>query len=139
MLFQLDLLTLAITLVLIATISTSLILFLAGTYMMQMYAKSKSWDDSFKLALKINLIWLASSLVVGFSISLLAGDTVLIDFIRMGVNMVVGIFLVKKLYKKTPLESMSFVLVIQIVLYIIAIIFGNIFNGISLFVVEGYL
>ena len=139
MLFQLDLLTLAITLVLIATISTSFILFLAGTYMMQMYAKSKSWDDSFKLAIKINLIWLASSLVVGISISLLAGDTILIDFIRMGINMVVGTILVKKLYKKTLLESMSFVLVILIVLYIIAIIFGNIFNGISLFVVEGYL
>lgn len=139
MLFQLDLLTLVITLVLIATIGTSFILFAVGTYTMQMYAKSKSWDDSFKLAIKINLIWLASSLVVGFSISLLAGDTILIDFIRMGVNMVVGIILVKKLYKKTLLESMSFVLVVQIVLYIIAIIFGNIFNGISLFVVEGYL
>ena len=139
MLFQLDLLTLVITLVLIATIGTSFILFAVGTYIMQMYAKSKSWDDSFKLAIKINLIWLASSLVVGISISLLAGDTVLIDFIRMGVNMAVGIILVKKLYKKTLLESMSFVLVIQIVLYIIAIIFGNIFNGISLFVVEGYL
>ena len=139
MLFQLDFLTLVITLVLIATIGTSFILFAVGTYTMQMYAKSKSWDDSFKLAIKINLIWLASSLVVGISISILAGDTILIDFIRMGINMVVGIILVKKLYKKTLLESMSFVLVIQIVLYIIAIIFGNIFNGISLFVVEGYL
>jgi len=75
MLFQLNLLPLVITLVLIATIATSLILFVAGTYMMQMYAKSKIWDDSFKLAVKINLIWLASSLVVGISISLLAGDT----------------------------------------------------------------
>ncbi len=139
MLFQLDFLTLVITLVLIATIGTSFILFAVGTYAMQMYAKSKSWDDSFKLAIKINLIWLASSLVVGISISLLAGDTILIDFIRMGINMVVGTILVKKLYKKTLLESMSFVLVILIVLYIIAIIFGNIFNGISLFVVEGYL
>ncbi len=139
MLFQLDLLTLVITLVLIATIGTSFILFAVGTYAMQMYAKSKSWDDSFKLAIKINLIWLASSLVVGISISLLAGDTIFIDFIRMGINMVVGTILVKKLYKKTLLESMSFVLVILIVLYIIAIIFGNIFNGISLFVVEGYL
>lgn len=139
MLFQLDFLTLVITLVLIATIGTSFILFAVGTYVMQMYAKSKSWDDSFKLAIKINLIWLASSLVVGISISLLAGDTIFIDFIRMGINMVVGTILVKKLYKKTLLEAMSFVLVIQIVLYIIAIIFGNIFNGISLFVVEGYL
>ena len=135
MLFQLDLLPLVITLVLIATIATSLILFVAGTYIMQMYAKSKTWDDSFKLALKINLIWLVSSLVLGISISLLAGDTVLIDFFRIGINMVVGIILVKKLYKKTLLESVSFVLVIQIVLYIIAIIFGNIFNVLNLYVV----
>ncbi len=135
MLFQLDFLTYVIILVLIATIGTSLILFAAGTYMMQMYAKSKTWDDSFKLAVKINLIWLASSLVVGISISLLTGDTVLIDFLRIGINMVVGIILVKKLYKKTLLESVSFVLVIQIVLYIIAIIFGNIFNVLNLYVV----
>ena len=137
MLFQLDLLTLVITLVLIATIGISLILFAAGTFIMQMYAKSKTWDNSFKLALKINLIWLTLSLIVGMSISLLAGDTALIDFLRFGINMVVGLILVKKLYKKTLLESISFVLVIQIILYIIAIIFGNIFNALNLYIVLG--
>ena len=139
MLFQLDLLTLAITLVLIATIGTSFILFAVGTYTMQMYAKSKTWDDSFKLALKINLIWLAVSLIVGISISLLAGDSVVLDFLRFGINMVVGIIMVKKHYKKTSMEALQCVFLIQIILYIIAIIFGNIFNALNLFVVEGYL
>ena len=137
MLFQLDLLTLVITLVLIATIATSLIMFTVGTYAMQMYAKSKTWDDSFKIPLKINLVWLVSSLVVGISFSLLAGDTILIDFFRLGINLVVGIILVKKLYEKTLLESASFVLLIQIILYIIAIIFGNIFNALNLYIVVG--
>jgi hypothetical protein len=137
MLFQLDLLTLAITLVLIATIGTSLILFLAGTYIMQMYAKSKSWDDSFKLALKINLIWLVSNLIVGIIISLFAGDTALIDILRFGINMVVGFFLVMKLYKKTAAESIAFVLLLQVILYILAIIFGNIFNGLNLLIIAG--
>jgi hypothetical protein len=137
MLFQSDLLILAITLVLVATIATSFILFLAGTFMMQWYAKSKTWDESYKLALKINLIWLASSLVVGISLSLLAGDTILIDFLRIGINMVVGIILVKKLYKKTTGESIAFVLLLQIILYILAIIFGNIFNGINLLIMAG--
>ena len=137
MLFQLDFLTLVITLVLIATIGTSFILFIAGTSMMQMYAKSKTWDESYKVALKINLIWLVSSLVVGISISLLAGDTAIIDIFRFGINMVVGIIMVKKFYKKTTTESIAFVLVLQIILYIIAIIFGNIFNGINLLIVEG--
>lgn len=135
MLFQLDLLTLVIILVLIATIGTSFILFIAGTFMMQKYAKSKTWDDSYKVALKINLLWLVSSLIVGISISLFAGDTALIDFLRFGINMVVGILMVKKFYKKTTAESIPFVLVLQIILYIIAIIFGNIFNGIIAFVV----
>ena len=137
MLFQSDLLILAITLVLIATIATSFILFLAGTFMMQWYAKSKTWDDSYKLALKINLLWLVSSLVVGILISLFAGDTIIIDFFRIGINMVVGIIMVKKLYKKTTGESVAFVLVLQIILYIIAIIFGNIFNGINLLIITG--
>jgi len=137
MLFQLDLFTLAITLVLIATIGTSFILFLTGTYMMQKYAKSKTWDESYKLALKINLIWLASSLVVGILISLFAGDNILIDFLRFGINMVVGIIMVKKLYKKTPTESLSFVLMLQVILFIIAIILGNIFNGINLLIITG--
>ena len=137
MLFQSDQLILAITLVLVATIATSFILFLAGTFMMQWYAKSKTWDDSYKLALKINLIWLASSLVVGISLSLLAGDIILIDFLRIGINMVVGIILVKKLYKKTTGESIAFVLLLQIILYILAIIFGNIFNGINLLIMAG--
>jgi len=137
MLFQLDLLTLAITLVLIATISTSFILFAVGTYAMQKYAKSKTWDDSLKLALKINLIWLAVSLIVGISISLLAGDSIVLDFLRFGINMVVGIIMVKKLYKKTSTESLSFVFLIQIILYIIAIIFGNIFNALNLYIIVG--
>ena len=137
MLFQSDLLTLAITLVLIATIAISFILFLAGTYMTQRYAKSKTWDESYKLALKINIIWLASSLVVGILISLFAGDNILIDFLRFGINMVVGIIMVKKLYKKTPTESLSFVLMLQVILFIIAIILGNIFNGINLLIITG--
>ena len=134
MLFQLDLLTTTIIFVMIAVIGTSLILFIAGTIIMQTYANSKTWDDSYKLALKINLIWLISSLSIGIPVSLLAGDTVLIDMLRFGINMVVGVILVLKLYKKTLGESIAFVLLIQIILYIMAILFGYLFNGIIAFV-----
>ena len=135
MLFQLDLLTQTIILVVSATIGISFILFAVGTYMMQRYAKSKKWDDSYKLALKINIIWLVSSLLVGIPISAFAGDEVLIDILRFGINMVVGIIVVMKLYKKTLGESVPFVLAIQIILFIVAILFGYIFNGIIAFIV----
>ena len=134
MLFQFDLLTSTIILVVSATIGVSLILFAVGTYMTQKYAKSKTWDDSFKLALKINLIWLISSLSIGIPVSILAGDTVLIDMLRFGINMVVGVILVMKLYKKTLGESIAFVLLIQIILYIAAILLGHLFNGIIAFI-----
>ena len=137
MLFQFDLLTLTILLVVIAAIGTSFILFIVGTFMMQKYAKSKTWDDSYKLALETNLIWLVSSLSVSIPISFFVGDEAFIDIIRFGVNMAVGIIVVRKLYKKTATESFHFVLVIQIILFIIAIIFGYIFNGIIALVVLG--
>ncbi len=135
MLFQLDLLTLTIILVVSAAIGTSFILLIAGTYMTQKYAKSKTWDDSYKLALVTNLIWLVSSLLVSIPISIFAGDKALIDIIRFGINVVAGIMMVMKLYKKTPGEAVQFVLLLQIILFIIAIIFGYIFNGLIAFIV----
>jgi len=135
MLFQLDLLTLTILLVVLAAIGTSLVLFIAGTFMTQKYAKSKNWDESYKIALEINLIWLISSLAVSIPISIFLGDEGFTDMIRFGVNMVLGIIVVRKLYKKTPIESFQLVLILQIILFIIAIIVGYIFNGIIAFVV----
>ena len=135
MLFQLDPLTLTIILVVLAAIGTSLVLFIAGTFMTQKYAKSKTWDESYKLALETNLVWLVSSLAVSIPISIFLGDEGFTDMIRFGVNMVLGIIVVKKLYKTTPTESFQFVLLLQIILFIIAIIVGYIFNGIIAFVV----
>ncbi len=137
MLFQFDLLTLTILLVVLAAIGTSFILFIVGTFMMQKYAKSKTWDDSYKLALETNLIWLVSSLSVSIPISFFVGDEAFIDMIRFGVNMAVGIIVVRKLYKKTATESFHFVLVLQIILFIIAVIIQYIFNGLIAPVVLG--
>ena len=135
MLFQLDLVTLTIVLVVIAAIGTSLILFIAGTFITLKYAKSKSWDESYKLALETNLVLLVSSLAVSIPISIILGDEGFTDLIRFGVNMVLGFIVVRKLYKKTPTESFQFVLILQIIVFIMAIILGYIFNGIIAFVV----
>jgi len=137
MLFQLDLVTLTIILVVISTIGTSVILFIAGTFMTQMYAKSKNWDESYKLALVTNLIWLILNLSISIPINIILGDEGFIDLIRFGVNVVVGVIVVMKLYKKTVGESIYIVLMLQIISFIIAIILGYIFNGIIAFVVLG--
>ena len=132
MIFQLDLAT-AITLVLVLYLSVSLILFIVGTYIMQIYASSKKWDDSFKIPLKINLIWLVISLAIGIPLSILLGDNVLIDFVRFGANMIIGVILTTKYYKKNRGDAIQFTLVIQIVLFIIAIVFGSIFGNLTLY------
>lgn len=134
MIFQLDLAT-AITIVVVLYITVSLISFIIGTYIMQTYASIKKWDDSFKIPLKINLIWLVISLAIGIPLSFLFGDNVLIDFVRFGVNMIIGVILTIKYYKKDKGEAVQFTLLIQIVLFLLAVIFGYFFGMLTLYVI----
>jgi len=136
MIFQLDYVT-VITFVLIAYLGISLILFITGTYIMQMYASSKKWDDSFKIPLKINIIWLIISLAIGIPLSLVYGDSVIIDFIRFGANVLIGVVFAMKYYKKDKIEAIQYILVIQFILFIIAVIFSNIFSMLAIDVLGG--
>ncbi len=136
MIFQLDYAT-VITFVLISYIGISLILFITGTYIMQIYASSKKWGQSFDIPLKINTIWLVVSLVIGIPLSLLYGDSVMIDFVRFGTNMLIGVVFAIKYYKKEKGEAIQFILVIQVILFIIAVILGNIFSVLALNVLGG--
>jgi len=134
MIFQLDLAT-AITIVLVLYLTVSLILFIIGTYIMQTYASIKKWDDSFKIPLKINLIWLVLSLAIGIPLSFLFGDNVVIDFVRFGVNVIIGVLLTMRYYKKDKGEAVQFTLIIQIVLFLLAVIFGYFFGMLTLYVI----
>jgi hypothetical protein len=134
MIFQLDLPT-AITIVVVLYLTVSLISFIIGTYIMQIYASSKKWDDSFKIPLKINLMWLLISLAIGIPLSFLFGDNVLIDFVRFGVNSIIGVVLTIRYYKKDKGEAIQFTLVIQIVLFLLAVIFGYFFGMLTLYVI----
>jgi len=135
MIFQLDYAT-VITFVLISYLGVSLILFIAGTYIMQLYASSKKWDDSFKIPYKINLILLVISLAIGIPLSMLLGDNFVIDFVRFGSNMIIGVILTKKYYKTNWVDAIQVTLVIQIVLSLIAVIFGSFFGMLSLYVLS---
>lgn len=134
MIFQLDYFT-VFTLLLVSYLGITLILFVSGTYIMQMYASSKDWDKSFKIPLRINLILLAINLAVGIPLAFLYGDSVVLDFVRFGINMVIGSIFIIRYYKKDNVESIQFILVVQFILFIIAVIFSNLFGLISLYVV----
>ena len=134
MIFQVSFFT-VFTLLLVSYIGIMLILFVAGTYIMQMYASSKDWDDSFKIPLRINLILIIINLAVGIPLIFLYGDSVVLDFVRFGINIVIGAIFIIKYYKKDSTESVQFILIVQFILFIIAVIFSNIFGMISLYVV----
>ena len=121
--------------VLVSYLGTSLILFIAGTYLMQIYASSKKWDESFKIPIRINIIWFALSLIIGIPLSLLYGDSVMIDFVKFGINMVVGIFLAYRYYKKEIGETIPFILILQFILFVIGVIFGNLFSLLTLSII----
>ena len=133
MIFQLDFAT-VMTLVLISYLGVSLIVFIVGIYIMQMYVSSKKWDDSFKIPLKINVIWLLISIAIGIPLSFLFGDSVVIDYIRFGVNVVVGYILAARYYKKDKGATFQVIIVIQLILFIIGVIFGSLFGMLIQFV-----
>jgi len=134
MIFQLSFVT-VFTLLLVSYSGITLILFVVGTYIMQMYASSKGWDDSFKIPLRINVILLIINLAVGIPLIFLYGDSVVLDFVRFGINVVIGAIFIIRYYKKDNAESIQFILIVQFILFIIAVIFSNIFGMISLYVV----
>ena len=134
MIFQLDLAT-AINIVIVLYLTVSLISFIIGTYIMQTYASIKKWGDSFKIPLKINVIWLVISLAIGIPLSFLFGDNVLIDFVRFGVNIVIGVILTMRYYKKDMGEAIQFTFIIQIVLFLLGVIFGYFFGMLTLYVI----
>lgn len=134
MIFQLSFVT-VFTLLFVSYIGTTLILFVAGTYIMQMYTSSKGWENSFKNPLRINIILLIINLAVGIPLIFLYGDSVVLDFVRFGINIVIGAIFIIRYYKKDRLESIQFILIVQFILFIIAVIFSNIFGMISLYVV----
>jgi len=134
MIFQINLLT--ATIVLVLYVSVSFILFIVGIYIMQIYASSKKWDDSFKIPYKINLIWLIMSLAIGIPLSILLPENLLIDFVRFGVNMIIGVILTTRYYKKNRVDAIQFTLVIQIVLFLLAVIFGYIFGMLAIYVLS---
>jgi hypothetical protein len=100
-----------------------------------MYASSKGWDNSFKIPLRINVILLIINLAVGIPLIFLYGDSVVLDFVRFGINIVIGAIFIIRYYKKDNAESIQFILIVQFILFIIAVIFSNIFGMISLYLV----
>jgi hypothetical protein len=121
MLFQLEA---ALIIAIVSVIVLAVIMFLIGMKVMQWYAKKKTWDPSLKTAFLVNLVLLLIGIPIGILFSFLFEPNIAVDLLRFGIDIIIGTFLVMILYKKKFEESLVFMIVVEVILFLIALAIG---------------
>lgn len=101
----------------ITEILISIMLFIVGIFIVKRYAKKKGWNDSLTQSFIINLSWFILELPLKISFLIFFGRNFLFDFLRVGVIILISIFITVKLYNIELRESLKLVIVIQLLWY----------------------
>jgi len=126
----------------ITGIVNQLLMFLIGTYILRWYIKEKKthytnvWDTSFKTAFIVNLIWLIINIPVIIIFDFLFIEDTLVALINTGINILIGTIVVIVLYKREFRESLLFVVVIQLALFITSLVLGLLISIIIGFIID---
>ena len=134
MLFQIDSYTLGLIIAISTIVVINLIGLLVGTYFMRWYARKKDWGGSLKTAFLVNLLWVVIDLTLGTYFLFAVGDSLLVDAIRIIINIILGTILVMILYKRKVGESLILVVVVSIVLFLLGLVLGLLFGVILAFI-----
>jgi hypothetical protein len=134
MLFQIDPYTMGLIIAISTIFVINLIGLLVGTYFMRWYARKKDWGGSLKTAFVINLIWVVIDLSLGTYFLFAVGDSLLVDAIRIIINIILGTILVMVLYKRKLGESLILVIVVSIILFLLGFVLGLLFGVILAFI-----
>jgi polar amino acid transport system permease protein len=108
-------------------IFTQIIIFLTGIFIVRWYTKNESkhytnvWDSSFKTAFTLNLAWLIISIPWSLTFIFLLTESMIIDLIISGMNILFGSILVLILYERGIKESLLFVVIVQFISFAISI------------------
>jgi len=102
-------------------ISISILIFIAGIFITKKLARKKRWDVPFKKVLIVNVIWVIMDISIVFPVALISWDNFVIDLLKRGIFVFIGMIVVMKNYNNEFREPLRFVLVIQIILFAIAI------------------
>ncbi len=114
-----------------------IILFSIGFFLTKKFIKYRKWDNSTKLALEMNLIWLLVN--VGFAIVFFT-NLEIFQYLKIFLsllNFTIGIILLWKIFKKDPLDSIKTVAIIQIALFIIWVLIDAFIDIINIFMIAG--
>ena len=129
--------------VIITRTFTQIIVFIIGIYVMRWYAKKKSkhytsmWDTSIKTIIVVNLSWLLINIPWSLTFNFMLVESVFIDLIISGINILIGFILVIILYEKKARDSFLFVVIIQLVIFIASLVVGFLITNIMNFFTSG--
>lgn len=122
---------------------TQILIFIIGIYLLKWYAKKKSrhytkvWDSSLKSALIVNLSWLLISIPWSLTFNFMGVESVYIDLITSGINLLIGSIIVIILYEKNVKDSFFFVGIIQLINFFASLAVGFLIRLIVVFITSG--
>ena len=103
-------------------ISTIVILFLIGIFLVRWYAREKQWSPSLLKALITQIPWLViqllSVLIIVFLVNRNMINNLLFIFSQIIVISLIGMIIVRMVYGKKLLTSLVFMIVIQVILFV---------------------
>jgi polar amino acid transport system permease protein len=115
-------------------IVNSLFIFLISFLLIRWYAKKKTipsvrtWNTNLKPAFKLSFLWFIINAIIAIIFSLFVKDLLLYFSIQLCIYIIIdigiGTVFTKHLYNKTYFESLKFILVIQLFIFIISIFLG---------------
>ncbi len=121
MIFPVIIETMSLIIRIMIGISISILIFIAGIFITKKRARKKRWDVPFKKVLIVNVIWVIMDISIVFPVALISWDNFIIDLLKRGIFVFIGMIVVMKNYNNEFREPLRFVLVIQIILFAIAI------------------
>ncbi|MHA2325046.1 MAG: hypothetical protein ACXACB_06590, partial [Promethearchaeota archaeon] len=88
----------------------SITLLLIGIYFIQLYAKEKRWDGSYKTAFKVSILWLVIHIPLKIFFLYLLGNSKIFVPLRILPEIIISSLIVAKYYNKEYLESLTFLI-----------------------------
>lgn len=96
----------------------SIILFLIGIYFIQLYAKEKRWSGSGNTAFRVSILWLIIDIPFKFLFLYILGNSIIFIPLRIAPEIIISSFVVASYYEKEYLESLTFMIIIQIIFFV---------------------
>ena len=122
MIFQEGILSQGYLTALFAILVVTVIIFILGIIITRWWAIKEDWNDTYKLATRLNLFWLISNLVLFIALIPVVYGLLIAALTSFLINIIVGALVTSKLYEKNFKESLIFVLFIIIILFIMRFI-----------------